>query len=43
MGNVDPKMPFIPAFMMNFFIRKVGSYLFGKIMELAKNLDKPWV
>ena len=36
--NVDPKMKFIPKWVMNFFVRKIGSYMLGKLIKLAKNI-----
>jgi flagellar biosynthesis protein FliQ len=36
--NIDPKMKFIPKWVMNFFVRKIGSYMLGKMIKLAKNI-----
>ena len=36
--NVDPKVNFIPAWVLNFFIKKIGGYMLGKLIKLARNI-----
>eukprot|EP00828_Plagiopyla_frontata_P004866 TRINITY_DN11861_c0_g1_i1.p4 TRINITY_DN11861_c0_g1~~TRINITY_DN11861_c0_g1_i1.p4 ORF type:complete len:125 (-),score=29.69 TRINITY_DN11861_c0_g1_i1:870-1244(-) len=35
--TMDPQMPYIPDFIINFSIRKLGSYLFSEIIKCATN------
>ncbi|KRX08843.1 hypothetical protein PPERSA_08947 [Pseudocohnilembus persalinus] len=36
--NVDPNVRFLPQWLINFFIRKIGSYLMNKILKIAENI-----
>lgn len=34
-AHIDPKMKYIPAMVMNFFIRKFAKFLYEKFIKLA--------
>ena len=36
--NVDPKVNFLPNWVLNFFVRKIGTYMMEKILKLAKDI-----
>lgn len=33
--NIDPKVNFLPGWVINFFVRKVGSYMMSKMLKIA--------
>lgn len=33
--NIDPKVNFLPNWVLNFFVRKVGSYMMNRLINLA--------
>ncbi|KAL4466538.1 hypothetical protein ABPG72_010589 [Tetrahymena utriculariae] len=37
-SNVDPKVKFLPKWMINFFAKKFGTYLMEKIFKLASDI-----
>ena len=38
-SSCDPKIAYIPDFILNFCIRKGGSFLFDKMISNAKNIE----
>lgn len=33
--NIDPNVNFLPGWVINFFIRKIGTYMMQKLLKLA--------
>jgi len=36
--NIDPKIDFLPGWVLNFFIRKIGSFMLAKLIRLSKDI-----